>query len=48
VKEALRRMPEKRACGCPKALENAVITSRDKISPTVKKRLDIIIGKYIN
>jgi 5'-methylthioadenosine phosphorylase len=47
LKEAIRRLPEKRACGCARALENAIVTARDKISPEVKRRLGLIIGKYI-
>jgi 5'-methylthioadenosine phosphorylase len=48
VKEAVRKMPEGRGCLCAKALENAIVTARDKISPQVKKRLDIIIGRYVD
>lgn len=47
LKEAVREIPLKRACGCGKALENAIITSRDRISPKVKKDLALIIGKYV-
>ncbi len=48
VKEAVRRIPEGRDCLCATALENAIVTARDKISPQVKKRLDIIIGRYVD
>ena len=34
-------------CGCGRALENAIITAPDSITPAVKARLDVIIGKYV-
>ncbi len=47
LKEAIAKIPDKRSCACGHALKNAIMTSREAISPDVKKRLDIIIGKYI-
>lgn len=38
---------EKRRCGCQNSLENAIITSRDAISPEVKDRLGILIKRYV-
>jgi hypothetical protein len=37
-----------RNCPCCNALHNAIITPGDMIPTTVKKDLDIIIGKYLN
>ncbi|MEA3347408.1 MAG: S-methyl-5'-thioadenosine phosphorylase [Candidatus Auribacterota bacterium] len=37
-----------RDCVCSKALATAIITSREKIPAGVKKKLKVIIGKYIN
>ncbi|HBM16559.1 MAG TPA: S-methyl-5'-thioadenosine phosphorylase [Lentisphaeria bacterium] len=35
-----------RNCPCPHALKGAIMTSKDKITPEIKSRLDIIAGKY--
>jgi len=48
IRRAVTRMPEKRDCACATALQTAIVTSRDAIAPEVKKRLDLIIGKYIS
>ncbi len=34
-------------CGCGKALENAIMTSPEKIDPKMKEDLDILVGKYM-
>lgn len=34
-------------CACSTALQTAIITSPDKISADARKRLDLLIGKYI-
>ena len=47
LKEVLTKLPDKRECLCASALENAIITDPAKISDDTKKKLDIIIGKYI-
>lgn len=47
LKVAILKVPEKRDCNCARALENAIITDRDKISADVKRRLGLIIGKYV-
>ncbi|MFC1590240.1 S-methyl-5'-thioadenosine phosphorylase [Candidatus Omnitrophota bacterium] len=47
IKTALPGIPKKASCSCRKALESAIITSRDAISDKAKKRLDRIIGKYL-
>jgi 5'-methylthioadenosine phosphorylase len=36
-----------RDCKCGRALQHAIITSRDKISPEARTRLKAIIGKYV-
>src|SRR5256885_8598725 len=46
VAEAVARMPEKRTCKCGSALSHAIIT--DKVIPeTTRKKLDLLIGKYL-
>lgn len=47
LKEVLPKLPLKRECICATALKNAIITRPELIPNDIKKRLDIIIGKYI-
>jgi 5'-methylthioadenosine phosphorylase len=37
----------RRACGCDRALEHAIMTARDRISPEVRLRLGLLIEKYV-
>jgi 5'-methylthioadenosine phosphorylase len=45
---AVKRVPRNRDCPCPRALENAIITDSDRIPTSVKKDLDILVGKYLS
>lgn len=45
--EAVRELPDERACKCGAALAHAIVTDRTMISAATKKRLAPIIGKYI-
>ncbi|MEA3305774.1 MAG: S-methyl-5'-thioadenosine phosphorylase [Candidatus Omnitrophota bacterium] len=47
VKEVVRNIPEKRNCACGFSLKNAIITAKDAISVSTRKKLDIIVGKYL-
>jgi 5'-methylthioadenosine phosphorylase len=47
IKLAIAGMPQERDCLCSCALKEAIVTAPEAISAEVKKRLDIIIGKYI-
>ena len=47
IKLAVSRIPAKRNCPCPTALETAIVTSPDRIPQAQKEKLDLIIGKYI-
>ena len=47
LRHAIANLPEKRACVCGHALENAIITTHELIPDKVKQDLNIIIGKYI-
>ncbi len=38
---------DQRKCACASALKDAIITDRKVIPPKTKKKLDLIIGKYI-
>jgi 5'-methylthioadenosine phosphorylase len=47
LRAAVKRVPWKRDCHCTRALENAIITDPDRIPTSVKKDLDLLIGKYV-
>jgi 5'-methylthioadenosine phosphorylase len=47
IKSSITKIPQERDCLCPQALKNAIVTSPEQISASARKRLDIIIGKYI-
>jgi len=47
IKLAVSRIAAKRTCACPHAVENAIITNPKTIPPATKKKLELIIGKYI-
>lgn len=47
IKLAIGRIPEKRDCDCAKALKTAIVTARDKIPDEQKKKLNLLIGKYL-
>jgi 5'-methylthioadenosine phosphorylase len=40
-------LPDRGGCGCARALEHAIITSRDAIPARVKRELEPIAGKYL-
>jgi 5'-methylthioadenosine phosphorylase len=40
-------LPDRAGCGCSRALEHAIITSRDAIPPQAKRDLAPIAGKYL-
>jgi 5'-methylthioadenosine phosphorylase len=47
LQAAIRHLPKERNCKCGSALAHAIITDRQKISPQAKKRLGLLIGKYL-
>jgi len=47
IAEAVKSIPKERKCGCADALKNAIITDPNAIPAKTKKRLELIIGKYI-
>jgi 5'-methylthioadenosine phosphorylase len=48
IKAALPMLKPERQCPCPTAISKAIVTNRDLIPEETKKRLDIIIGKYLS
>ena len=47
IKSAVSKIDERRDCLCAGALKNAIVTAAKDIPAQTKKKLDIIIGKYI-
>jgi 5'-methylthioadenosine phosphorylase len=47
IKLAVSRIPERPVCQCASALETAFVTAPEKIPPEQKKKLKLIISKYI-
>ncbi len=47
IKESIRRIPEKRDCECASALQNAIVTRSELIPAETKRKLNLIIGKYV-
>ncbi|TET16497.1 MAG: S-methyl-5'-thioadenosine phosphorylase, partial [Dehalococcoidia bacterium] len=47
IKLAVTRIPEKRNCGCATALKTAIVTDPKLIPLKQKKKLNLLIGKYL-
>jgi 5'-methylthioadenosine phosphorylase len=47
VRRAVRSLPEARTCKCPSALAHALLTDRRKIPTATKKKLTLLVGKYL-
>lgn len=47
IKLAVARIPRKRDCPCASALKTAIITSANLIPAETRKKLNLLIGKYI-
>lgn len=47
LRAGVRLLPKDRACKCGSALAHAIITDRRKISSQAKKRLGLLVGKYL-
>src|SRR5579884_2223155 len=47
VKAAVAAMPRDRSCACATALQHAVLTDRKKIPAATKKKLNLLVGKYL-
>ena len=48
LRQAVKALPEKRACKCGSALAHALVTDAKLVPAATKKRLAAIIGKYIS
>jgi 5'-methylthioadenosine phosphorylase len=47
VARAVAEIPEQRACKCGSALEHAIITDRRLAPEATRKRLQLLVGKYL-
>ncbi|RJP17470.1 MAG: S-methyl-5'-thioadenosine phosphorylase [Deltaproteobacteria bacterium] len=47
VREVAKRLPLPGGCRCGKALEFAIITDRKRIPASARKRLSLLVGKYL-
>ncbi|MCE2456689.1 MAG: S-methyl-5'-thioadenosine phosphorylase [Dehalococcoidia bacterium] len=48
VRRMASTVSETTSCGCDRALENAIITSRDLIPPTTRMKLGLLVDKYLD
>ena len=48
IKEAVRSMPSERNCKCGATLRHALVTDLKLVPAATKKRLHVIIGKYLS
>lgn len=46
VREVVREFPSTRTCKCNSALKHAILTDPKMISPEIKEKLGLLIGKY--
>ncbi|UCB45983.1 MAG: S-methyl-5'-thioadenosine phosphorylase [Spirochaetota bacterium] len=46
IKKAVEKIPEERKCQCSDAAQYAIITAKHMIPASIKKKLDILYGKY--
>jgi 5'-methylthioadenosine phosphorylase len=47
VAQAVAAMPEARTCKCGCALSHAIITDRKMVPETTRKKLELLVGKYL-
>jgi 5'-methylthioadenosine phosphorylase len=47
VKSAVAAMPKERTCACENAMKYAILTDRKAIPEATKKKLDLLVGKYL-
>jgi 5'-methylthioadenosine phosphorylase len=47
IAEAVRIMPAERECKCGRALAHALITDRKTIPEATRKKLELLVGKYL-
>jgi 5'-methylthioadenosine phosphorylase len=48
VGETVSAMPAERSCSCGSSLAHAILTERSKIPPAARRKLNLILGKYLD
>jgi 5'-methylthioadenosine phosphorylase len=48
IRAAIPRLPGQRQCKCGSALAHAILTDRRKIPAATRKKLWLLVGKYLN
>jgi 5'-methylthioadenosine phosphorylase len=48
VTAAVGSMPESRTCKCGSALKHALITNPAAVPSSTKKKLELLVGKYLS
>jgi 5'-methylthioadenosine phosphorylase len=46
VRATVAAMPKERSCPCANALQYAILTAKDAIPETTRKKLDLLLNKY--
>jgi 5'-methylthioadenosine phosphorylase len=47
IRAAVKAMPQERSCACATALQFAILTDRALIPQETRKKLDLLVGKYL-
>jgi 5'-methylthioadenosine phosphorylase len=47
IKRLLKLLKSERSCGCSTALSNAIITQPSRIPADTRRKLDLLVGKYL-
>jgi 5'-methylthioadenosine phosphorylase len=47
IRRLVKSMPEERSCSCGKSLASAIITNPGSIPSTTRKKLDLLVKKYL-
>ena len=47
VEQLVGSLPDEKTCACESALADAIITTRERISPAARQKLGLIINKYM-
>jgi 5'-methylthioadenosine phosphorylase len=47
VTAAVAAMPDSRGCKCGSALKHALITNPDVVPAETRKKLELLVGKYL-
>jgi 5'-methylthioadenosine phosphorylase len=48
VAAAVAAMPDQRSCKCGSALKHAILTNPASVPPDTRKKLELLVGKYLN